>query len=166
MNNELAYHLYSALPESDLRKTVQYCRAAARAAAAVFANSDVVRYVLRAIEALDLMENPSVRLRMNLLAFISLYARGHAPMEFLRSIQEVMRLAYDQNNALMLVFAGMIFNVSPGFKPIPGSSPDMTSPPVGCRFHPRCRERMGICNKEKPKMRSYKGKKVRCFLYY
>lgn len=52
-----------------------------------------------------------------------------------------------------------------GFKSIPGFSPSMSSPPEGCRFHPRCPERMGICDKERPKLGIYKGRKVRCFLY-
>lgn len=53
-----------------------------------------------------------------------------------------------------------------GFQPIPGSPPSLISPPDGCRFHPRCPERLGICDKEHPKLRIHKGKRVRCFLYY
>jgi peptide/nickel transport system ATP-binding protein len=53
-----------------------------------------------------------------------------------------------------------------GFTPIPGSPPSLVSPPSGCRYHPRCPERIGICDKERPRLSLYKGKKVRCFLYY
>jgi peptide/nickel transport system ATP-binding protein len=33
---------------------------------------------------------------------------------------------------------------------IPGSPPDMRSPPPGCRFHPRCREAVDVCRSEQP----------------
>lgn len=33
---------------------------------------------------------------------------------------------------------------------IPGSPPDMRSPPPGCRFHPRCREAIDSCRSEQP----------------
>lgn len=34
---------------------------------------------------------------------------------------------------------------------IPGSPPDLSDPPPGCRFHPRCKYAMDICRKEVPK---------------
>jgi predicted ATPase/DNA-binding winged helix-turn-helix (wHTH) protein len=70
--SELAYHFHAGLPVSDLRKTVQLCREAAEAAAAVFAYPDVVRFTRQALEALLLMDRPSVRLRMNLEARVLL----------------------------------------------------------------------------------------------
>lgn len=33
---------------------------------------------------------------------------------------------------------------------IPGLPPDLVSPPLGCRFHPRCKYAMDICRKEEP----------------
>ena len=33
---------------------------------------------------------------------------------------------------------------------LPGAPPDMTSPPGGCRFHPRCRFAMDICSRSEP----------------
>jgi oligopeptide/dipeptide ABC transporter ATP-binding protein len=36
---------------------------------------------------------------------------------------------------------------------IPGSVPDLINPPLGCRFHPRCRERLSICDKEEPTLK-------------
>jgi peptide/nickel transport system ATP-binding protein len=33
---------------------------------------------------------------------------------------------------------------------IPGSPPDLRTPPPGCRFHPRCPFAMEICRKEEP----------------
>lgn len=38
------------------------------------------------------------------------------------------------------------------FKGISGRIPDYISPPVGCRFHPRCPYVMEICNRAKPPM--------------
>ncbi|MEW5910355.1 MAG: ABC transporter ATP-binding protein [Thermodesulfobacteriota bacterium] len=35
-------------------------------------------------------------------------------------------------------------------QPIKGSIPNLIQPPPGCRFHPRCLERMCVCEKEKP----------------
>ena len=33
---------------------------------------------------------------------------------------------------------------------IPGAPPDLRDPPVGCRFHPRCRYAMDVCMREDP----------------
>jgi peptide/nickel transport system ATP-binding protein len=36
---------------------------------------------------------------------------------------------------------------------IPGSPPDLLSPPPGCRFHPRCKYAMDVCKKERPELK-------------
>jgi peptide/nickel transport system ATP-binding protein len=33
---------------------------------------------------------------------------------------------------------------------IPGSPPDLTNPPPGCRFNPRCKYAMEVCRKKQP----------------
>jgi oligopeptide/dipeptide ABC transporter ATP-binding protein len=38
--------------------------------------------------------------------------------------------------------------------PIPGTPPSLIHPPPGCPFHPRCRARRPICDKERPDLRS------------
>ncbi|CEP77746.1 ABC transporter ATP-binding protein [Defluviitoga tunisiensis] len=38
-------------------------------------------------------------------------------------------------------------------KAIPGSPPDLTSPPSGCKFHPRCHFAKNICIKEEPNLK-------------
>lgn len=49
---------------------------------------------------------------------------------------------------------------------IPGSPPDLISPPSGCRFHPRCPKRMLICDKAVPKLGEERpGHDVRCHLH-
>ena len=49
---------------------------------------------------------------------------------------------------------------------IPGTVPDLISPPSGCKFHPRCKFAMEKCSKNRP--HSYTSDTthtVRCFLY-
>ncbi|MBC7090623.1 MAG: ABC transporter ATP-binding protein [Nitrososphaeria archaeon] len=36
-------------------------------------------------------------------------------------------------------------------KPLPGHVPDLSNPPEGCRFHPRCPYAKDVCKKEEPK---------------
>ena len=49
---------------------------------------------------------------------------------------------------------------------IPGTVPNLITPPNGCRFHPRCKYAMNICSESKPKLvEIYSGHKVACFLY-
>lgn len=119
--SDIAYHMVAALPAGDLRKTVHYCRLSARAAAHVFAYADVVRYLRHALEALDLMERPSVRLRMSLWYWLCLYGRGQPAPDFIRWIGEGLRLATAHDNAPMLVRAALILNAYPGLMPLPGA---------------------------------------------
>ncbi|MEM0156263.1 MAG: ATP-binding cassette domain-containing protein [Thermoplasmataceae archaeon] len=49
---------------------------------------------------------------------------------------------------------------------IPGTVPNLITPPSGCRFHPRCKFSMDICSEKKPKLVELgEGHKVACFLY-
>lgn len=49
---------------------------------------------------------------------------------------------------------------------IPGSPPDLISPPSGCRFHPRCPHRMEQCDKIAPKyIEARPGHFVACHLH-
>lgn len=49
---------------------------------------------------------------------------------------------------------------------IPGTVPNLVSPPTGCRFHPRCPHAMRICREVKPPVTEYKpGHTVACYLY-
>lgn len=54
---------------------------------------------------------------------------------------------------------------SNGLVPIPGASPSMISPPAGCRFHPRCGERLEVCSREEPPPIPKSGRMIRCHLY-
>ena len=49
---------------------------------------------------------------------------------------------------------------------MPGEPPDLSNPPSGCRFHPRCSEAMPICSTTKPKMVNVSSERlVHCWLY-
>ena len=49
---------------------------------------------------------------------------------------------------------------------IPGTVPDYTESPSGCRFHPRCSHAMDGCVKQKPPMVELSAKRyVACYLY-
>lgn len=50
---------------------------------------------------------------------------------------------------------------------IPGSPPDLSDPPKGCRFHPRCTYAKTICNEQEPAVTKMRGKEhlVACHLY-
>jgi DNA-binding winged helix-turn-helix (wHTH) protein/tetratricopeptide (TPR) repeat protein len=121
--SELAYHFHAALPESDPRKTIDYCRAAAAAAGRRFASLDVVRYLRHALEALELIDSASVKLRMNLLYTSALYSRTCDPNESARALNEVLRLARERADPLHLVRSACMLNPHPGYKPLPGAAP-------------------------------------------
>jgi oligopeptide/dipeptide ABC transporter ATP-binding protein len=49
---------------------------------------------------------------------------------------------------------------------IDGTVPDLSKPPSGCRFHPRCRSVMGICREqEPPNVQVAAGQWTACWLY-
>lgn len=48
---------------------------------------------------------------------------------------------------------------------IPGSPPDLISPPPGCAFHPRCEYAMNICAMKEPLLLIQNKRSVACWLY-
>lgn len=49
---------------------------------------------------------------------------------------------------------------------IKGVVPDLVNPPAGCRFHPRCKDAMDICQRNFPPLTEIKtGHYVACYLY-
>ena len=48
---------------------------------------------------------------------------------------------------------------------IEGDVPDLISPPLGCRFHPRCPHAMDVCKKASPPEKTYNDHRVACFLF-
>jgi len=53
----------------------------------------------------------------------------------------------------------------PKLRTMPGSPPDLVSPPSGCVFHPRCPYAKDICKVEKPETFSKDGRLISCWLY-
>ena len=64
-------------------------------------------------------------------------------------------------------YSRALLNSSPekGFHSIPGQSPSLDQLPGGCRFHPRCPQRLGFCNRERPEIKILDRGKVKCHLY-
>ncbi|MDK6028146.1 ABC transporter ATP-binding protein [Ignisphaera sp. 4213-co] len=53
-----------------------------------------------------------------------------------------------------------------GLRYIPGQPPDLSNPPPGCRFHPRCPFAMDVCRREEPPMIEVdKNRFVSCWLH-
>jgi peptide/nickel transport system ATP-binding protein len=48
---------------------------------------------------------------------------------------------------------------------IPGAPPDLTNPPSGCKFHPRCQHVMEKCKVNRPHAINVDGRLVKCWLY-
>lgn len=48
---------------------------------------------------------------------------------------------------------------------VEGQVPELTSPPTGCRFHPRCPYAMELCSKRRPDRYQVGGSEVLCFLH-
>jgi peptide/nickel transport system ATP-binding protein len=70
--------------------------------------------------------------------------------------------------AEMLLDSLILFEPSIKFKTltgIPGRPPDLSNPPKGCRFHPRCPKRMDICVSEAPPIIKEQNRLVECWLY-
>jgi oligopeptide/dipeptide ABC transporter ATP-binding protein len=53
----------------------------------------------------------------------------------------------------------------PKLETMPGSPPDLVSPPPGCVFHPRCPQAMEVCREKKPETIEQDGHLVSCWLY-
>jgi len=52
-----------------------------------------------------------------------------------------------------------------GIRSIPGFPPNLSDPPPGCRFHPRCPYRFELCDKEEPQLVEVeRGRYVACHL--
>lgn len=116
--SDLAFHLYAALPLGDLRATVRVCREAAQDAAAVFGSPDVSRYTRYALEALQLIERPSVRLHMSLLYMTAIYSRAFDP-GFMRYVDQLLTLAREHGDGEMLARGAALLD------------PHFCVPPVG-----------------------------------
>ena len=85
------------------------------------------------------------------------YADEEAPTE-----NETFAAQIDTN---ALTEALKLKDVDVKVKSIPGTVPDLVSPPSGCAFHPRCPYAMEICKRQAPKPSYVKERVVECHLY-
>ena len=118
---DLAYHARAALPLGDIRKTVSYCMSASEAAANVFAYADGARQLAHAREALELLPNPSARLRLRLCLQQALLTRAQSTREFLPLIAQVVQMAHEQGEADTLARSAMLHDPYPGMPALPGA---------------------------------------------
>jgi hypothetical protein len=118
---DVAYHYHAALPESDLRKTVEFCGKAANRSAALFAYAESQRYLRRARQALDLMDQPSPRLQLTLLMRETLCARVAGDLGFEPLLRELIALARERRSAEHLIRAAHMLSLNSGFPAMPGA---------------------------------------------
>lgn len=58
------------------------------------------------------------------------------------------------------------FDVHEDLYKMPGEPPNLTRPPLGCRFHPRCPKAMPICSRVEPTLIKHEnGRQIHCWLY-
>ena len=118
---DLAFHFHAALPDGDLRKTVKYCSAAADESIHLFALADGLHHLRHARQALELLEEPSQRLRFAMLLREALLARDCRDAAFEPLIREAIHLAREREMWSQLAWAGIMLNLNPGFPALPGS---------------------------------------------
>ena len=58
------------------------------------------------------------------------------------------------------------FDITEKLYKMPGEPPNLTHPPSGCRFHPRCPQAMPVCSKYEPSFaKSDDSRFIKCWLY-
>lgn len=81
-------------------------------------------------------------------------------------ISKIFNKSYHPYTSLLLKSAPKLDKKREKLPVIEGSVPNLVHPPTGCRFHPRCPEKMDVCSKKKPKEVTIdENHKVSCFLY-
>ena len=65
----------------------------------------------------------------------------------------------------LLESAPNIMEPERSMKPVPGSPPDLASPPSGCKFHPRCPRAFEPCPVREPQLQEHKRRLIACHLY-
>jgi hypothetical protein len=91
------------------------------AAVNVFAYADAARCLQHALEALDMLEKPSPRVRIQLLLHQALLTRAQSTRAFAPLIARVFQLAREHNDSNVLARAAMLHDPYPGLPPLAGS---------------------------------------------
>lgn len=111
--SEIADHAMAALPDGDLRKTVELCVQAASHAEEQGAFSSAIRYLVCARESLELLGSDDLHLRFQLLFRHALLVRAHCSQDFLPLAEELLRLGSEQS-AAALAAASLLLDPSLG----------------------------------------------------
>lgn len=123
--SEVAFHCHTALPLGDLPMAIRVCREAADDAAAAFGATDVAHYTHYALEALRLLPEPSVRLRMSLLYGVAIYSRPYDTAMYARCVHELLELSMQCKNGEMLARASALLDAHPRLEPLPRGGVDV-----------------------------------------
>lgn len=118
---DLALHFHAALPESDLRKTVDYCTRAATISGQLFAYADALRQLRHARQALELLPDGSPRLRLTLIQREALCARICGDPAFESLARDLIRLATELRSGVHLAWGASLLDLNTGFPSLPGS---------------------------------------------
>lgn len=121
-SGDLAYHFRAALPVSDPRKVVHYCRAAALEATRVHSYTDGARYMNYARDALDLMEQPSPRMRMTLLLQQAMFIQAQSWVDAQRLLREVIGVARTLRAGPHMVMAVLLLDPNHGVPASPDTA--------------------------------------------
>jgi oligopeptide/dipeptide ABC transporter ATP-binding protein len=82
------------------------------------------------------------------------------------SVQEVFSRPLHPYTLGLLQSAPDIDQPGLSLEPIPGSPPSLTSPPPGCRFHPRCKFAERDCQAAEPPLRPVEGDRATACVHY
>ena len=93
-----------------------------------------------------------------------MYAGHMVEMGDIYNVFENPKHPYTQG--LLASVPNIQFDANEELYKMPGEPPNLTHPPKGCRFHPRCPHTMPICSQREPSLLEIeKGWLVNCWLY-
>jgi DNA-binding winged helix-turn-helix (wHTH) protein len=118
---DLAFHARAALPDGNLRKTVDYCIEASNAAMRVCATVDAARYLQHARQALELMAAPNPGFRFRLLLRQAAHVRSYSTREFRPLAQQLLHAARELGDGVALAYTAWMIDPFPGFPRMEGS---------------------------------------------
>jgi hypothetical protein len=119
---ELAHHFLGALPEGTAARALDYARSAARQASATTAYADAAQLLRRALGVLDLMPEPSPRLRCDLLYQLSIDLRAFDVPTAMAELDRTAALARQHGYGDVLILVGQMMSPSPGAVALPETS--------------------------------------------
>ncbi len=85
-------------------------------------------------------------------------------MEFSRSVDIAKDPLHPYTKALLKAIPNIELNDQKLIS-IPGHPPDLSNPPKGCRFHPRCPYAEDLCREKEPPVHVIDGRYVKCWLF-